>query len=83
MTTPPADFDEKVRQHIKAATGEYPASLKVRDVFLGTDSNVTWDQRAEAVAKALLERAQGSDRPPMSGRPKVDVREFVKTLKTN
>jgi hypothetical protein len=44
-------------------------------------ADMTLEERCGVILKAMDERGEVADRPPRSGRPKINVRDFVAGLK--
>lgn len=61
---PPEGFSEKVRARIVEITGTDPGPFQIRDVFPGTDPNVTEEQRVEAIAQSMVRIHAGQPLQP-------------------
>lgn len=48
------ELKDKIRQKIVSLTGEDPGPVNLRDVFPGSNPNVTEDQIADEIAKSMV-----------------------------
>lgn len=55
MMKPTTEFCEAVRKRMTELSGSDPGELNIRDVFPGTDPNVTESEKIEAVAQSLIQ----------------------------